>query len=578
MRWVRPALPRLIVVLFMVAVSFTVLPDRPVWAAHAGTHTLTVVNSGTGAGTVTSTPAGVSCPGDCAEAYADGTGVTLTASASSGSVFVAWGVACSGTSSSCVLTMSADRSVTASFNLTPTPTPPPATISISPSRGSPKSTTIIVTGSNFVSGTCEITYDSTSLRTVNPCVGSWSQGFIVPPSGLGPHTVKVGALSATFTVESKTTLSPTRGGAGTQVTVRGDGFAAGQFGIPVMFGTKEVKTVTADSWGAFTDIFTVPPSPGGPYLVSIGTASASTFTVTSSLVIGTTEGPPGTEVNLTGSGFGANAIVTITFDGKTVRSASVDGEGSLVTTMRVPLSPGGSRSLGVSEGSRGAAQTNFTVTPRISLDRLNSSPGSSITATGTGFAANENAITVTIDQTPVATGVSASSSGSWSTYLVIPPLPAGPHTVRASGSLTSRGNVPAITLTLGADLSLERSSGPPGTTLKVSGSGFRPMESVSITVGDDLSAIATTADAQGQWTADVTIPAAPSGSLTIKASGASGQSKETDFTVTPTVSLSQPTGSPGSPLTIEGRGFRASQEGIAIKFGSVVVDSISANS
>ena len=36
----------------------------------------------TGSGSVTSSPAGVSCPGDCSETYPEGTSVTLTASPS----------------------------------------------------------------------------------------------------------------------------------------------------------------------------------------------------------------------------------------------------------------------------------------------------------------------------------------------------------------------------------------------------------------------------------------------------------------------------------------------------------------
>ena len=528
-RRIRQALPRLIVALLMVVASFAVLPDSPVRAAQGGTHALTVTNAGTG-------------------------------------------------TSTCVLTMSADRSVTATFNLTPTPTPVPSSIAINPSRGSPNTTTVIVTGSNFVSGTYSITYDGAVVGTLTTAGGSWSQAFLVPPSGQGPHTVTVSTLNATFTVEPKITLSLTRGSQGTQVFLTGNGFTAGQAGMPLTFGGEQVNSASADSLGAFNTGFRVPARSAGTYQVSIGTASPQSFIITSFLRLGTTEGPPGTEVTLTGSGFGANATVTITFDGKTIRSVTVDSQGSLVTTFQVLLAAGGPRTVGISEGSSGAAEVTFTVTPQIFLDRLNSSPGSSVTATGVGFAANERAITVTIDQTTVATGISAGRDGSWSASLPIPSLAAGPHTVRASGLLTARGNVPAITLTLGANLSLERSSGPPDTTLEVSGSGFVPGERISITVGDDLSETDTIADAQGQWTSEVTIPPAPSGRLIIKASGFTGQPQETDYSVTPTVSLSQPTGSPGFPLTIEGRGFRASQTDISIKFGAVVVDSPSSNS
>jgi len=53
--------------------------------------TLTLNQTGSGAGTVTSAPGGISCPADCAESYASGTVVTLIAAASSGSTFEGFG-------------------------------------------------------------------------------------------------------------------------------------------------------------------------------------------------------------------------------------------------------------------------------------------------------------------------------------------------------------------------------------------------------------------------------------------------------------------------------------------------------
>ena len=76
---------------------------------------LSVNITGTGSGTVTSSPAGISCGSDCSESYTSGTSVTLTASAASGSTFAGWSGACSGTST-CTVSMSAARSVTANFS------------------------------------------------------------------------------------------------------------------------------------------------------------------------------------------------------------------------------------------------------------------------------------------------------------------------------------------------------------------------------------------------------------------------------------------------------------------------------
>jgi Divergent InlB B-repeat domain/Cytochrome C oxidase, cbb3-type, subunit III len=81
-------------------------------------NTLTVTKAGTGsaAGTVTSTPAGISCGSSCSASFAAGSTVTLNAVVSSGASFAGWSGACTGTTTTCNVTMSAAQSVTATFN------------------------------------------------------------------------------------------------------------------------------------------------------------------------------------------------------------------------------------------------------------------------------------------------------------------------------------------------------------------------------------------------------------------------------------------------------------------------------
>jgi hypothetical protein len=81
----------------------------------AATPVLTVATTGTGAGTVTSHPAGIDCGSDCQEGYAVGTQVTLTANAGVASRFVAWSGACAGSALQCLVTVDANKSVTATF-------------------------------------------------------------------------------------------------------------------------------------------------------------------------------------------------------------------------------------------------------------------------------------------------------------------------------------------------------------------------------------------------------------------------------------------------------------------------------
>jgi hypothetical protein len=77
--------------------------------------TLSVAKLGAGAGTVTTTQAGIECGPTCKESYASGTTVTLTAAAQAGSVFKGWsGGGCSGTGT-CTLTLDSSTRVTATF-------------------------------------------------------------------------------------------------------------------------------------------------------------------------------------------------------------------------------------------------------------------------------------------------------------------------------------------------------------------------------------------------------------------------------------------------------------------------------
>jgi chitodextrinase len=85
------------------------------------TQNLSVTTSGTG--TVTSNPAGINCGTTCSAAFASGSSVTLTATPGSGFTFNSWSGACSG-SGACTLTMSAARSVNATFNAIVVNTPP----------------------------------------------------------------------------------------------------------------------------------------------------------------------------------------------------------------------------------------------------------------------------------------------------------------------------------------------------------------------------------------------------------------------------------------------------------------------
>jgi hypothetical protein len=91
----------------------------PVAAAPKATLVAVVV----GAGSVSSQPAGIACPGSCSATFPLGTKVTLVPKPDKGSTFLRWGGSCTGTKG-CKVDLSSLATVAAQFSASPAPTPP----------------------------------------------------------------------------------------------------------------------------------------------------------------------------------------------------------------------------------------------------------------------------------------------------------------------------------------------------------------------------------------------------------------------------------------------------------------------
>jgi len=98
-------------------------PARHTLKVQSPPATLSVFRSGSGGGSVLSSPAGISCGAVCAAEFAGDQVVTLTAGADQGSEFAGWTGACSG-GGACQVTMDEARSVTARFELEEGEPPP----------------------------------------------------------------------------------------------------------------------------------------------------------------------------------------------------------------------------------------------------------------------------------------------------------------------------------------------------------------------------------------------------------------------------------------------------------------------
>ena len=173
------------------------------------THLLSVGKNGSGSGTVTSSPSGITCGSDCSEIYSSGTSVTLNASKDSDSDFKGWSgdVSCTGTGS-CTVTMNGNKNVTATFDKKKDPT---VTLFVY-KNGSGSGT---VTGGNGINcgNTCSASFNPGNMVSLNavPNSGSTFAGWSSPCSGTGGCVFQINSdqnVTATFNATSPTCQDP----------------------------------------------------------------------------------------------------------------------------------------------------------------------------------------------------------------------------------------------------------------------------------------------------------------------------------------------------------------------------------
>ncbi|MGA8149631.1 MAG: alkaline phosphatase family protein [Terriglobales bacterium] len=177
-------------------------------------YVLTVSVLGSGTGTVTSSPAGITCRATCQASFASETQVALTATSSSDSTFAGWGGACSGTGA-CSVTMSGKSSVTATFD------------------GPPNSYTLTVEA--LGTGTGTVTSSPAGINCGSLCHANFASGTQVALTavsggnstfaGWGGACVGTGACSVTMSGRSTVTamFNGPSTSAGLSVAVLGTG-------------------------------------------------------------------------------------------------------------------------------------------------------------------------------------------------------------------------------------------------------------------------------------------------------------------------------------------------------------------
>jgi Divergent InlB B-repeat domain len=167
--------------------------------------TLTVAKAGSGSGSVSSAPAGIDCGSTCSSDYDHGIVVTLAASVGANSTFAGWSGSCSGTGS-CVVTMDAAKSVTASFGLVK------RTLTVG-KAGAGSGTVTSSPGGIDCGGTCSAGFDYGAVVTLTAAPDSSSSfaGWGGECSGTGSCNITMDAArsaTASFTAKPAPPTAP----------------------------------------------------------------------------------------------------------------------------------------------------------------------------------------------------------------------------------------------------------------------------------------------------------------------------------------------------------------------------------
>ena len=342
---------------------------------------LALTLAGGGTGTVTSSPAGITCGAECTKSFPKNTVVTLTALPATGSVFAGWSGGCTGTLPTCDVTLAAAATVTATFNV--------ATYTVTVTRAGVGAGT--VSGNGLACGTtCTITVDHGTMLSLTAAPGTLSTfaGWGGACSGSGTCMLTVTgttAISASFALDNLT-LFVTRGGNGTgTVTSSPAGIACGADCSQTYTANQMITLSAAPATGsAFTGWSGGGCSGTGTCTVTMTAAITvtATFTLSTNALTVTRAGNGSGAVTSVPAGIACGASCTQSYNfGTMVALTATPSTGSTFTSWGGACTGTGPCVVTITQAT--AVTATFTLdTHALAVSKLGTGAG---TVTGTGI-------------------------------------------------------------------------------------------------------------------------------------------------------------------------------------------------
>lgn len=507
-------------------VSLTATGTRTVTANYVALWTLTVATAGGGSGSVTSSPAGISCGADCTEVFSNGTSVTLTPTAATGSVFSGWSGACTGTGA-CTVSMTTARSVTATFTAT-------TTVDLTVTRSGAGTGTVTSNPAGINCGTtCTSPFglNGTVILTATPATGSTFGGWTgACTNATGTCTVTMSeakSVEAVFNVATYA-LTVTKAGLGTGVVTSSvGGLDCGTTcTVQIAHGTSVSVTATADAGSVF-----------GAWSGScVGTGRTCSFTMTGARSMTATFNPAYTlTVTKTGTGTVTSSPVGISCGSD---CSEPYGSGTSVTLTATA-------GTGYSFSGWSGACTNTSGTCTVTMDQAKSVEAAftAITYDLTVALAGTGTGTVTSTDGGIACGVDCSQGYAYNTSVTLTATPDAGHSFTGwSGACSGTGSTCTVSMTLARSVTASFAPAVANTIHLAGLTGSKTLGSRNWTAGatalvhDQANGAASGVTVSFSWTGasrgSGSCVTGASGTCTVTKSGLKNTASSITFTVT----------------------------------------------
>ncbi len=490
------------------------------------------------------------------------------------------------TSGSVVVTVGGVPSNGVTFTVVPTP----SISSLSPTSGSP-STILTIAGANFgnTQGTSTLTlngvtvaptsWSSTSITAQVP-VGSTTGNVVVTVGGIGSNGIPFTVTSIAVSINPSSATFTTGTGGGFAATVQNDV----QNNAPKLGVTWTVSGagcsgntcgVVGPALGPYSSSYTAPLTVPTPPTVTLTATSNADPTKSGTATITITQANPVISALSPSSG-GVNSAVTITGTGfgasQGSSSVSFNGNAASVTTWSdTSLStfvPGGAitGNVVVTVGVTPSNGVSFTVTPSnpniTGLSPTFGAVGTTVMISGTGFGDIQGNSVVTFSG-------KAAVPTAWSATSITASVPVGASAgsvVVTVGGVASNGVNFSVTPNLS---SINPTNGAASTSVTLSGTSFGATQGTSTVT---FNGTAATPTAWNATSITVPVPAgATTGNVVVTVGGQASNGLNFTVIAPPSITSLNPTAGPvGTPVTITGANFGATQGTSSVSFNGTV--------